>query len=470
MSRRLVLGDTIIDADNTLSTNTAWELKQHPDEKPGWRFAVASDRVATLKCRIRVSGDDDDDTQDNLDDLLEVLMSVRGREVKLEYATGKKRYALPLDVWTSFRFEGEVSCDARGAYVDCIFTSDAFPGSDGSDTGQVEGALTGIRWDIEMTAGGLVVAIGTVTFRTRTLALGYKNLLESGGGVGFPAWMESAFRYYDSKVSDNDAPASPIGAVPCTLTIQMRQMNPALLGISALQDAVFADYTIVRQRAAPTDADRGVKPGWNVLISGVIQWKVERAPATLNASDGAPIAGGRSVENATEAAIDAIVKDAETRTRYGLDEVKRDVRRPTRSGEVTFEVYMLQTESNSDIVSITERTKMKFNAGRQWDSDYLGRTERFDAAEGMTVTMTHEQTIVAKKTQNYMPPMIASGNWDLAHGDIDRPVPDLHGGGFVLFTMKANTEWRRVIGDEGDVIHPPGIDQDFDWNAMQKGG
>lgn len=434
-----------ISSQASVSTLTGCQLFAHSEDAPMYKFTVNSDKSATLKCQILVqaTGAGTDDTlQSRLDALLAVLTNVVGKAIKLEYAPAKTRFTLPTNNWPSFRCEAVVTAHARGALVDCTFTAAAVAGA-------ALNTATTPHWTIDGTSSGLFIATALVFFASKTLAEAYVTALKAGTE---PAWMGSKFRYFDHSMRESDDAGGSLGDFGVELTVQMRQWPDEFLAMAVLANAVFVDYKLSIKSRGAVSRVSGQVPAKNVLISGAIIWKVHQLTALIGGDSAIAKA---AIEQYTNAAIDSLIADAQLRTRFTFRELDREVNAGVRDGEQTFAVVGIKTDGDNPVLDWDESVTLHFTGGRRYGSDYEGLTRRFDHPAGMDMKLTHKIDAQCFTPFPYYPPIIGgSGEWDPEEGELPRAEPDLYDSGELIYRMKSQVTWRRVITAKGQVKQP----------------
>ncbi|MCC7510216.1 MAG: hypothetical protein IT464_12725 [Planctomycetes bacterium] len=473
MSRRLVIGTTIISTDpaetvfaGVAPVNASVRLYQHPLDKDFYSYLFDNVGNAEVKCRILIEGTTAATANTAWTTLLPILKAVRNKTVKFEYVSGSQRYALPSEFGEQFNLEAQLVASGSGYRLDCRFVSTGFGPP---DEGSPNGAITPLLWTLTFRAGGLAVARGSVTFGTLSARNTWVNLLKGGT---HPTWMSNKFKFFGGEDDFADKSTGWSGNQQYTVTVEMRQQIGALASNPAMSPLRDFAFNAVRHDRAPNSAGypgrRGTtRPGKDVSISGHLQFKTE-ALSSFNGSDSVTTAHG-GVYAAADRALDAILQHVSSMIPYDTVELDRRVDFDATEGYANFTVGLGAPRAGKEFVYL-EKCTLRFESGLIFGTRSDGTTKAWQSVEGMPVYLDHDVTVRSLVQPQYQTPLVAvPSQWASLGGELNDPVPEreLHESGAVMWNLRVKTSWKRMNNSESDALPPPAMNQNIAFTNMQ---
>lgn len=477
MSRLLTIGEYsgnpfLVSNKATDSTLTAGTkkvyLKQHPSDDDFYTYRFDDRGNAEFGVRIAMDAANDTELQSLIDLVHAQLLAVRSGEVKFEYASGSKRWELPVDWQSSFTVEAELMGDDEGCWFDCTFRSGPEAGAGG--VGTVIGVPT---WRIVFTAGGFMEVVGECTFADRTDA---NNWIDDLDGGTLPDWMDPAeFELFDHAIVTEgvDVTASP----PATddgagkqhfVTVNIRQHTDELSGakFSMMRDFSF-DWDFA-DMPANSGYNHNELPSRTIMIHGTFWFKTGKND-DWNAADATKSAIAEVYQQA-ERAMDAVLDAAASHFPFRVRELQRKGRLRRRTGEYPFEMMCVMPDLNHKLISAEEHVDLHFDPEFEFLTRADGVKNAFADPGGMSVTLTHRYRVTSFSRPSYRPPKVVGGTWVCAPGSIPDPQPERYlNGSAQTWTLDATVTWHRLSKSAGDIVKPIEMGKKVDPRFFMRG-
>lgn len=392
MAARIKVGSYIIDFAESGSTSTTSGVVGHfPDgglvliETPE---SVSFDFIITLSGMANAAA-----VKAALDALDTVLHGLSG-DVVIESAPSAtfREFKTSDGTFTRLAIRTETYAgDNHGVVtVGCTLTREtATPPSGGLPTG----ALDVFNWQHDQDVDGLGAVIGTFEFKTRADAIAYAQLLRTGTR---PAWLSAAYKL--SRLAYESTEPVTGEFRPSRLVATWVMLPAWAVASGAFNDVrVFTAQTQVQPRRL--DLRAATEPGYDVLLSGSLEFKVEDDTTADPLDSGAVTAA--QLRALADAAIDAIIAETSVRLDEGvIIELSRDYSRvDVRSGTVHFEVTgitglrnRILTWQETVTFRIVDRSTKVFHSAPAANGK---RFTRFEHAGGYEQTVHQQITVTS---------------------------------------------------------------------------
>lgn len=455
MSVRVKVGSAILDAAETGSTSTITGVRLLTNEGPGLKI-MEGPSSAQIIVPLQVSRSSTADLKTSVDALVALLTATVNADLVIEYASGSTltSFLVSTGAWSRITCECVRDYGEKDCLILATFTAERIAPATGS-AGDATDSLGPLEWTFGLDSNGRASVVGSVTFQTRQDATAWVQLVRSGTR---PAWMSSAMRFTTAGWSFQQQPnqGSPVpesAYTPCIASAVFRALPAALAGSSSFAAINDVEYTSTAKARAPVPQQAGGAPGFDVIISGSLQMKME-ADATWDSADTTTVAAG-AVKSTALAAIETIISDAQSRmgrTFTRLDEPELAVG-GTR-GEVTFVVTAVADLPNG-VLSWQETVTLKRITQNRRASG--SRMRVFPHKGGPLWKCFHSLAITSLNLVSYTPPaFINATNWDEDEYTPGQPQVDFTSSGARIYTIVGSGEWTRVGTD------PEAREYDFD--------
>lgn len=413
MSVRLKIGTYIVDAAETGSTSTTTGVRLLT-QNPG--FSWSEDRnSAEVVVPIHITRDTLANYKASRDELINALTKTVNADVVFESAAGTtfKDWLVSAGAWhrVNCRVEVENENDSGNdvsALAAVVITIERAGVSSGS-AGDPTNATTPVLWSFALDSHGLGSAAADCTFETRADAANWVQTMRDG--TGHPDWMGSAYRFataqYQKEQQQNQADPVPDEAYsPAAVTVVFVALPSAFAGNSAFDDVVSMDYEVSGSPRGALDEEAGNTPGYDVVISGTIQFKTE-ADSDYDSNDSSSVSGSDLISKA-EAVLDAIESDAQTRRNLTWERLDDPVIVPTHGGLVTFAITAITGDTGritvwSESVEVQRTPRDRVILGSKGARVHKHRL-------GPELRVRHNLSIEAFSPQQYKPLPFIDGN------------------------------------------------------------
>lgn len=342
--------------------------------------------------------------------------------------------------------------DAHVAALLLTFTGERV-GITSDGAGDPVKALDPLDWSVAFDANGRGTCTVSAVFQTRLDATVFANGLRT---TNRPAWMGTAWRFvtvgYQTQQQLNQTSPVPEAAYqPCTVTVVFRAMPGAFSGSSAFADVVDADYTVSAARRQPVGENAGGSPGYDITISGSLQFKCE-SDSTFDVNDTTSVAGSALRAKAL-ACLAVIRSDALSRAGLGMVEMEEaQLTNGGTTGEVAFSLTGVFSLPNDNfayeetlVIEVTPTDKLVRGSRRK---------RVFKDAGGPDVTIRHTLTVSSLTPPSYSPPSLVAAAPDLwlrRPSTRQVPPPVVTGNGTRIYNASWTYEWEWVGAESPNV-------------------
>lgn len=453
MGARLKIGSYILDAAASGSTSTTsgarlWLGEDGPVAK--WTETRTGMTVAFI---VTVTAASAAALKTALEALRDAAVRNVNSDLVLERTSGTTLFQWKVSDGAFSRIIGDMevqqlgaidsATDAHVAAVLLTFNGERV-GISSDGAGDPDDVLEPLDWNVAFDANGRGTCTVSAVFQTRLDATVYANGLRT---TNRPAWMGTAWRFVSvtyqlQQQLNQTSPVPETAYQPCTVTVLFRAMPSAFAGSSAFADVVDLDYTVSATRRQPIGENAGGSPGYDVTISGSLQFKCE-SDSTFDVNDTTSVAG--SALRAKALACLAVIR-SDALTRAGVGMVEMDEAQLTNGG-TTGEVAFALTGVASlpgDNLSYEESLTVEVTP-----TDKLMRGSRakrvFKDAGGPDVTIRHTLTISSLALPSYSPPGIVAASPDLwlaRASTRQMPPPLVTGNGTRIYNASWTYEWE----------------------------
>lgn len=412
MAARLKIGTYILDAAKTGSTSTTTGARLLTSEDgPGFKWK--EDREGfELVCFVVLDGiSGAASVKTAVDAIVAAVTRTVQADVVLESAAGTtiKTWTVSDNVFQKIVGAVEVDEVLNGALIMIALRGDRLGVASGS-AGDTANAIDPHEWSFALDSNGRAGVNGTGKFTTRAAANTWVQALRSGTR---PAWMHANMRFVTvvwgfEQQLNQVSPVPETAYTPCVVTAVFKMLPASLAASSAFTNVVDVDYECSGRPRGPIDEEAGVTAGYDITVSGIIQFKTE-ADATWSASDTTYVATG-AIKAAAEACITAIEADAKTRRGLAWQRLGEPEIIVTTRGEVSFVLTAISGDSGriiswSEEVEIERTFRGRIVAGTKGERKYphkLGRSTR----------VTHKLTVTGFGLAAYKPLPFITDAWE----------------------------------------------------------
>lgn len=456
MAVRLKIGSYIIDAalSGSTSTTTGCVLLQGDSldgGQPGIRYQVSRD-TATLVVPVLVDRNSTANMKTSLDALEAAVLANVNADIVYESATGTTLRDWKVSDGTFSRIEGTVSADVQeeNALVLITFNMTRL-GVEAGGSADPDNAITPVLWNFSLDVSGLASCAGDCTFKTREGAAAWVQTMRSG--TGWPGWLDAdAFRFstaiYQKEQQLNQTATSASVApeqafTPAAVTVILVRLPAAFASNSAFDNVVSLEYDAAGSPRGPIDENAGIAPGYDVILSGTLQFKTEK-DTTYDSNDSTSVASADLKSTAT-ACINAI--EAEAKTRLGLEWVRVDepTLTPTGGGSFAFAIVAM-TGSSGRVTEWTESMQIIVTPRDRAITGSKG-VRVHPHRLGPEIRVQHSLAITAFSKQVYVPPTFISSSWFHESPNPTKPrVFTPEGGGRTRYVQAWSHTWY-YLGD-----------------------
>lgn len=452
MSVRLKVGSYIVDAAESGSTSTTSGVRLLQGDSlaggaPGLRFSQGR-TSAELLVPVVVDAASTVALKTAVDAVILAMLANANADVVYEYTSGSTLADWKVSDGTWSRIEGEVAGIDYGdenALILFRFSMQRV-GIASTGAGDPADAITPVFWNFGLDSNGLGSCAGTCTFESRADAAAWVVLMRAG--TGWPAWLGTQFRFataiYQKEQQQNQASPVPDTAfTPATVTVVLSALPSAFAGNSAFDDVISVEYDAVMSPRAPQDENSGQEPGFDITISGTLQFKTE-VDTTYDANDTSQTAGS-GLKSAALACIEAIESDAKTRLGVTWFRPNDPVITVKENGLVIFNLAAMTGDSGR-ITTWNESMQIVVTPRDRAITGSAG-TRIHPHRLGPEIRVHHTLAVTAFSEIAYQPPSFISSAWFCESPNPAKPiVKKAAGDGQDEHVMAWSNVWK-YLGD-----------------------
>lgn len=414
---------------------------------PGLRYSQ-SRSSAELLVPVLVDRDTTANLKTSVDALITAVQANANADIVYEYTSGSTLADWKVSDGTWSRVEGEVAgidWSDENALVLLRFTMIRV-GVASTGAGDPVDAITPVSWNFGLDANGLGSCAGTCTFESRADAAAW--VVKMRDTTGWPAWMGTQFRFataiYQKEQQQNQtSPVPETAFTPATVTVVMSALPSAFAGDAAFTNVVSVEYDAVKSPRAPLNENSNTDAGYDITISGTIQFKTEK-DATYDTNDTGQTAGS-GLRSAALACVTSIEADAKTRLGEAWFRASEPVLTVKENGLVVFNIAAM----TGDAGRVTEWTEsMQINVTPR-DRAITGSqgTRVHPHRLGPEIRVQHTLAVKAYSEVAYQPPAFISSAWFCESPNPARPIVNKAAGdGQTEHIMAWSNVWK-YLGD-----------------------
>lgn len=318
MAARLKLGSYIIDSQPGANASTTQGVRLLFPNGPRASATETREGMA-VQFVAQVTGADIDAIKTAIGELRDRVIGLAFEDVVLEAEPDVTLHAWRVSTNLFSRVRGELDHEIGIDPVDgslwglCILRLRIE--RIGVAAGQVGGALDSFEWSFGQDSNGNPSVSTEGTFATAQAARAWVASMRKGGS-GRPGWLGDSFRgpfplyRYEQQPVASGGSAGEQHNTPCVAQVVFRALPQAWATNSAFDDIQDAEVQWTKTARPPIDQDSGTTPGFDVLATGSLQFKLEDASGFDN-GDTAGLSSS-ALRSKAEAAFEVLENQAKT--------------------------------------------------------------------------------------------------------------------------------------------------------------